>query len=142
MRLRSNAFAILATIHAFSLLGCGGASDLPDLTPVSGNVKLDGQPLADASVQFEYQGEGGGISIGDTDSSGNFTLKFGSGANEGAKLGKHIVKVFTQKSTTDADGNDVQTEEKVPEKYNWNSELTVEVTTEKSEGYDFDLKSE
>lgn len=127
-----------------TMIGCGNGApdDVPDLVPVSGKVTMDGKPLSDAQVEFEFKGEEGGLSLGKTDSKGNYSLQFGSGTHSGAKVGEHLVRIKTANSYVDEQGNDVKIEETVPEKYNWNSELTVTVTEEKSSGYDFELTSE
>jgi hypothetical protein len=63
--------------------GCGKGSGA---TPLSGTVKLDGRPLANATVQFIAQNPGGRDALGCTDAKGVFclsTLKTGDGAFPG-----------------------------------------------------------
>ncbi len=52
------------------IAGCGGGSGT---VPVSGIVRLDGQPLQDASISFVPEG-GGKHATGTTDMSGKFVL--------------------------------------------------------------------
>lgn len=77
-----------------------GCSDAPTskLVPISGVVTMDGQPLADALVEFEpVPGRAGDPSFnpsssGTTDKEGRFSLEtpFGSGA----VVGEHVVKIW------------------------------------------------
>lgn len=137
-----NRICTCLAITAFMLTGCGGAQDdLPELSAVTGIITLDGQPLSGASVVFESQEEGRGISAAQTDEQGHYELMFGAGTYAGAKPGKHLVRIKTEKVTTDDAGNETRSKELLPPKYNYNTELVVTVTTEKTEGYDFELKS-
>ena len=88
------------------LAGCGGSGE--NLAPVQGTVTLDDKPLADAMVEFEldpgdnvYQKTSGSISRGKTDANGRYTLKF-TYKEEGALVGKHIVRITTRATTIDA----------------------------------------
>lgn len=81
------AFAVLALAFC---AGCGG-SDLPDLAPVEGTVKLDGQPLSNVLVSF-YPQSGGRPGTGETDDRGHYQLMYVQG-EEGTKLGPSRVEV-------------------------------------------------
>lgn len=100
--------------------GCGGGpDDAPDLAPVSGTVKLDGQPLADVVVTFIP--ESGPAATGKTDTQGNFTLST-KGSNDGAVIGNHKVAVTPATSAdippAGADPNESLTgTTKIPAKY-------------------------
>lgn len=77
------------------LVGCGGSEY--QLVPVSGTVTYDGEPLNGADVVFApMESEGvidvGPISVGTTDSSGNYTLLTTKGL-EGAMVTKHRVSI-------------------------------------------------
>jgi hypothetical protein len=79
--------AVLA-LAAGLAAGCGGTS----LAPVRGVVKLDGSPLADASVEFIAQDQGGRDASGFTDANGVFTIStFKPG--DGAMPGKYKVVI-------------------------------------------------
>ncbi|MGY8771700.1 MAG: carboxypeptidase-like regulatory domain-containing protein [Pirellulales bacterium] len=96
------------------LIGCGGG-DYSDLGTVSGTVTLDGQPLSNATVEF--QPAEGRPSIGISDTSGNYTLEF-SFNNPGASIGSHTVSITTAEA---------RVKEKLPAKYHTKSELKEEV---------------
>jgi hypothetical protein len=68
--------------------GCGGKGPVP----VQGTVKLDGKPLAGASVQFIARDEGGRDATGTTDANGVFRLSTFR-AGDGALPGKYKVVV-------------------------------------------------
>lgn len=81
------------------LAGCTG-SDRPDLVPVSGQVLIDGEPVADASLQFIPSGSR--PARAKTDAQGNFTLTtFKDG--DGCVPGTHqvVVVAVTNPSPTE-----------------------------------------
>lgn len=113
-----------------SLAGCGG-SDRPDLVPVSGQVLIDGEPVADASLQFVP--EGGRPASAQTDADGRFTLMtFEEG--DGCAPGTHKVVVIAMTFPS-------ATEEvlHVPEKY---MDLETTDLTATVDGATDDLKLE
>lgn len=59
----------LTTLLLLNLVGCNTSG----LTPVEGVVKLDGVPLANASIQFIPQGAGRDATAG-TDANGEFAM--------------------------------------------------------------------
>ncbi len=146
--------AILALIA-----GCNG-SDVPKykLVPVSGTVKLNGTPLADADVQFVFDGdvrpEQYVGSTGKTDPNGKYELT--TNAQKGCVEGKFKVVIS---KWTDPQGNPVKVDpsigmdleqlkqqgqavESLPAIYS-NPERTTlgaDVTAAKADGYDYELK--
>lgn len=118
---------------SFVSLGCGGASDQPDLGTVHGTVSLDGEPLTGVIVIFSP--EEGRQSVGVTDESGAYELKY-TGESLGAKIGKHTV------GFTASDDEDVKASAAIPPKYaaGASTELTVEVKAGDNT-HDFDLSS-
>ena len=108
----------------------------PDLYPVSGTVTFDGKPLEGAAITFRSYPEAGkerySTSDGSTDAQGRYTLWYKQEVEDGAVLGKHIVEI----SKTGPEGR-----ETLPAKYHSRSKLTVEVTKEKTTGYDFALET-
>jgi len=126
-------------VLAWSLLliaGCGGTRG--DLAPVTGNVKLDGRPLPDALVEFIPQGGKGVVSVGRTDSDGNYYM-MASRTAQGASLGVNRVRISTYE-ILDQNGKQVPVPEKVPTKYNSETELSV--TVEPGDNtFDFDLST-
>ncbi len=110
----------LVLCGAVSLLGCGGGGDKPQLATVSGQVTLDGNPLANVSVVFES--ENGQVSYGGTDSTGKYELSFRDGA-KGAEVGKNTVRISTVLDHPEPPGY----KDPIPAKYNADSTLSVEV---------------
>ncbi len=118
-----------------SLGGCHRGN--PNFAQVYGQVRLDGEPLAGALVEFEP--ENGSPSYGVTDPYGRYTLRFNH-QQSGALIGRHTVRITTRRSSIDEQGKPVILPEKVPPQYNWRSTLQVEVRPG-SNRHDFDLKS-
>lgn len=119
-------------------VGCGGGPTVP----VSGTVTLDGEPLEGATVIFTPQDDGR-PSAARTDSEGRYELTFSRDAR-GALPGKHVVTISTYSGEdTDSDPEYAipASPEKVPAKYNVNSEL-VETVEQGGNTIDFDLDSE
>lgn len=89
--------------------GCTKAekSKLPPTVSVTGTIKIDGLPLANAAVQFHPDGSTDGIGSGGyTDKDGNFeliTVSDGSEITKGAPAGKYKVTVsrFVKPDGTD-----------------------------------------
>jgi len=105
-------------------VGCGSPAG-PELGTVQGTVTLDGDPLPDAVIQFAPNK--GRPSTGTTDANGHYTLQY-TMDRPGAVIGMHSVRVTTARTTEGEDGTDQTTPEKVPAKFNTESELTEEVT--------------
>ena len=129
------------------LIGCGGKDY--DVVPVSGTVTLDGQPLAEATVMFlPVEGKTvnpGPPSVAVTAADGTYRLKT-SDDDPGAVAGKHMVRIFTRRTEQADAGSDNPNvreiaPERVPERYNRNSELTFEVPAEGTDAADFQLTS-
>lgn len=104
------------------LAGCGPGG--PALGTVEGTVTLDGAPLPEAEVTFSP--EEGRSSVGITDQNGRYDLDYAS-ERKGALVGTHSVTVRTEKTTQKDDGTDEVTPEKIPAKYNAQTELEYEV---------------
>ncbi len=89
--MRSYSRLLLGAVLA-STLGCGDSK----VGSVSGTVKLDGEPLANAVVIFQPLGDGkmnpGVGSIGRTNDKGEYRLHLIGGGN-GAVRGKHRVEI-------------------------------------------------
>jgi hypothetical protein len=135
--------ALTPLLLCLPICGCSGTSG-PEMGEVSGTVKLDGQPLANASVRFTP--ESGAPSIGITDEQGYYELQYSSSRN-GAVAGQHVVRISTHRHAgEDDDGNKTPAvPEKVPTAYNLKAAENPEMKREVKSGsntIDFDLKSE
>jgi hypothetical protein len=73
--------------------GCGPAGNAvgPPLHPVSGTVKLNGQPVAGADVVFQLK-EDSRSSFGRTDANGQYSLTTRTGS-DGAPEGDYVVAI-------------------------------------------------
>lgn len=133
-------FGISSLLIASALTGCGGSGE--PIGRVSGTVKFDGKPLPQATVIFQPDG-GGRPSSGFTDDQGQYSLA-SSPDEQGAKVGKHLVRISTFQSAYD-DGKPHPTiPEKVPDKFNAKAATNPLMTKEVADGkntIDFDLDS-
>jgi hypothetical protein len=143
-----------------SLAGCGDSSGPagPPVFPVTGVVKLNGQPVAGADIVFNLK-DGSGSSFGRTDASGNYQLTTRK-SNDGAPPGDYLVAISKADAAPAADeatipqdspnynpfvGKGVATKPKpksgIPSQYSdaKTSGLTARVLEEKNT-IDFDLK--
>ncbi len=131
--------------------GCGGPRgdySLVELVKARGNVTLDGSPLEGAVVIFEDLADGT-FSYGMTDKQGNYVLQFDS-EMQGVKVGEKVIRISTSQSVLGLnalaadEGGDPdakpQKQERVPARFNKNSELSAKVTSGKSQ-YDFQIDS-
>ena len=115
--------------------GCGSKG--PPLGDVEGTITLDGKPLSGATVEF--QPDSGAPSYGESDANGSYELYF-TVRRTGALLGPHTVRIITGGEITNEEGITVRVPERLPEKYNYSSELRR--TVEKGENvFDFELRS-
>lgn len=86
-------FASVFAMLILAGLALPGCEKKPTLTPVQGTVRINGTPAGGIAVQFfpdHKRKTRGPRSIGETDESGNFTLKTDTG-EEGAVVGFHRV---------------------------------------------------
>lgn len=119
-----------------------------EVAPVSGKVTLSGQPLANATVIFEPRGGGeteivGPGSMGTTDSEGEYRLTTFKD-ERGAVVGTHRVRVTTFKSQykdiQNSDDTIVVSKERVPRRYNRDTQLTFEVPSGGTDEANFELE--
>lgn len=110
---------------ALSLPGCGDGE--PTLAEVRGTVRLDGQPLVGAMLEFNPAD--GAPSYGTTNELGDYLLRFDR-HRAGAVIGNHKVRI-----TADEDS-------RVRLAAHYNDETTLTKTVEPgSNRIDFDLES-
>jgi len=111
------------------VLGC---FDSDTIVPVSGQVTLDGEPLAGAVVGFEPIAQEGELEAGygsyaKTDDDGRYSLRSLKN-EEGAMIGQHRVSVSTVVGKEGPNGETIGlTRERVPSRYNNDTQLVVEV---------------
>lgn len=117
-------------------LGCGPSG--PEIAPVEGTVTLDDKPLEGALVMF-YPEAGGRPAAGRTDADGYYELQYSQGRT-GALPGNHDVTISTVEEG-DADAGLKNSPERVPAKYNVNSELKATVEADDNV-IDFKLDSQ
>jgi hypothetical protein len=130
--MRFAGFRFLPVVILALSVGCGGGDDsTPDLVEVTGTVMMGGKPLEKALVVFVP--EAGGMSNGETDASGKFSLMY-RGQMKGAAPGKCIVKV--SKSDGDAGA------ELIPGIYNSTSIITRDVLSPGPNDFTIDLDKE
>jgi len=102
-------FCVLGfTLALLTVAGCGGGGEF-GTEKVSGRVMFQGNPVADASVQFIPQAsrEGrlaGKAAIGKTDANGRFTLSTYQ-PGDGAVIGVHKVMVGIEDPDKKLPGN-------------------------------------
>tara|TARA_R110002095_G_scaffold84126_3_gene73075 strand:+ start:3147 stop:3590 length:444 start_codon:yes stop_codon:yes gene_type:complete len=125
------ALACTASFLLPALVGCSPTpEDQPDTAEVIGMVVLDGEVLPGAVVTFAP--ESGRPSTGITDNEGRFELAYNK-ETKGARIGKHTVRISTQRYIQNADGSTTEQQETIPEKYNAASTLTIEVKPGKND---------
>tara|TARA_R110002111_G_scaffold177322_1_gene243432 strand:+ start:69724 stop:70092 length:369 start_codon:yes stop_codon:yes gene_type:complete len=118
----------------FVLTGCsGGGTDLPELTPVSGVITLQGKPLPGAQVTFVPQS--GRPSNGSTDAEGRYELYYKAGV-PGAVSGKHTVQITVEENMELPKNKQTV----IPAKYNTRSTLEATITDKEPVTQNFDLK--
>lgn len=126
----------LCLLLTFSLCGCGGGSDGPKLSTVSGVVTVNGEPVSGLTVYFEPAD--GATSQAATDAQGRYTLIY-PGGRQGALPGQHTIRIIGRDPQLDENilgeiaaeqGKTVEELKAlpvVPKKFNVDSELTYEV---------------
>jgi hypothetical protein len=84
---------LVSLLVGVALAGCGeeGGSTGPAVYPVSGVVKLNGQPVVGADIVFALK-EGTGSSFGRTDANGKYQLTTRK-SNDGAPPGDYLVSI-------------------------------------------------
>ncbi|QDU56225.1 carboxypeptidase-like regulatory domain-containing protein [Aeoliella mucimassa] len=145
------AFCWLITGYCAMLVGCGSSGW--QYAEVSGQVKLDGQPLANAVVEFAIltpppegtEGDRLPVASGQTNEQGEFHLETLTPENDkinGAVVGNHRVTITSKiVERNEFEGDKILRKELLPPKYNQNSELTFNVPTGGTADCDFELST-
>ena len=110
------------------------------LAEVSGTIRLDGKPLANANVIFESADET--YSVGRTNANGHYKLMFNS-EKSGVMTGEKVVRIQLGRFPEDAEAEDAQApsaddSSELPSSYNKESQLKVTVVAG-VQTFDFDL---
>ena len=134
----------LAVVMASGIAGCFGyRPDLPPTERVTGTVTLDGQPVANARVQFvpdKLKGTTGAMASGTTNAQGEYELE--TATVKGAIVGHH--KVSVEARAPPKDEYDTLPELLTADIYadHENSGLTAEVIEGRANVIDFPLTTE
>lgn len=133
-----------------AIVGCSGGEAPPELATVKGKVTVDGAPGAELEVVFEPQTKSttkaqsvsGSGSSGTTDAAGNYELSYLGGANKGAVVGMHTVRVINVAGGGPAGGaTGAVPSVPIPATYNTESTLTFDVKKGENKDANFDLKT-
>lgn len=132
-------YLVCLTGVLLTALGCG-----TKLPVVAGTVTLDGEPLANATVLFLPQDPVQPPAQGVTNDAGKYTLNQ-LAATDGIQLGNYSVRIATYRpESRDVDPPIPSVTERVPVKYNLETELNAVVTARRSSAeqrFDFSLRS-
>ncbi len=130
----------VAGVVAFILIwpGCGGGK--ADVAYVEGRVTMDGKPLEGATVLFVPST--GRPASGVTNSDGRYVLEYEPG-KKGGPVGQCTVRITTGRGESIGPQGELipGVPEKVPMRYNVQSELSVVVQAGKRNVFDFALES-
>ncbi len=133
--------ALLAFLTALPI-GCGSR---PDLTPVSGVVTLDGQPLAGAHVSFQpVQDDVSEMAMGSygtTAADGRYSLRLVDPDAPGAIPGTHRVRIHMALPEDALREDSPASADRLPAGYRDGS-LTFEVPSGGTDSADFHLTSQ
>jgi hypothetical protein len=138
-------WTLLGMAASALMAGCGGAEDALPRQRVSGTVKWNGEPLKQGRIQFQPAGHGGpagGAGIVD----GSYAIP----QAEGLVPGKYQVLIYgaaeaAQSSPAppglpgDAPPPKKAVKDPIPDKFNFKSQLTTEVTKDGPNQFDFEL---
>jgi hypothetical protein len=124
------------------IAGCGPGNPLGRVA-VAGKIALDGVPLSNGNIRF-MQEKSGGVSTGAVIAAdGTYQVD----AQHGLPPGKYRVEIYSGDDTHKVEisvptgGMPPPAVERIPEKYNIKTELTIDVTAGGVQRFNFDLKS-
>ncbi|MFH1920920.1 MAG: carboxypeptidase-like regulatory domain-containing protein [Planctomycetota bacterium] len=129
--------------------GCSEGGPPPlEVYPVTGTVRLDGEPIGGVSIAFVPDGGAGGGGFAVSDDAGKFSLK-SNDQRDGVPAGKYRV-LFTKMTMPDGSpipegemAADVGAENSLPEIYNdpGSTSITADVKAGENPPLEFDLQS-
>ncbi len=117
--------ALLAAAFVALASGCGDPA-APKLSRVRGVVRLDGEPLRQARIEFQPDGPKGSPSMAESGPDGRFDLQFNRNL-KGASPGTHRVRITTATSRQAEPEKATRPAEILPTRYHRNTELRYEV---------------
>ncbi|MEZ6099640.1 MAG: carboxypeptidase-like regulatory domain-containing protein [Pirellulaceae bacterium] len=139
---------MLCTTALLLSIGCSGGNKL-GRQAISGQVTLDGQPLATGSIEFapkDPMGHSGGTTISD----GQYAIS----AEKGLPLGSYWVRIFSPDqalavpeevmvpgSTRDGPSQPPAAVDRIPPRYNMETELSIDITEDGTREFTFELTS-
>lgn len=129
---------LLTMVSMLGVTGCGGKT--PPTGYVSGVIKLNGQPLEGATVEFTPTT--GRSSVAVTDSSGKYVLKY-TNTVDGALIGEHTVRISTGvagSASNEGGASSAGMPERIPPSYNAQSEVKADVKSGNNT-FDYDIDS-
>ena len=143
---------VVAGLAGLFLAGCSGG---PKIVPVSGTVRLNGEPYPNAIVTFQPVGEGpedapGRGSSGKTGPDGRYTLMY-DGDKPGALTGRHRVRIATdlgaggeakdEKSDLDPTWHPGRRVEPIPAEWHDRSDKEFDVPPKGTDSADFNIET-
>ena len=131
-----------AAALAVTAAGCGPPQadyDSLNLAEVSGRVTLDGEPLPGAIVRFHNAQNRRRFAYGQTDGEGRYSMRFNS-EQTGVRPGEKAVVITTADAVPEMIGGGG--EQRIPARYNRDTELLRTVDPGVTQTFDFDLTSE
>jgi hypothetical protein len=146
---RGRNLPMLALLFLPCLTGCGG-SEGPERVAVSGEVRLDGRPLASGVIRFIPSGDNEGPAAVAIVKDGAYELPKSEGPVPGPQrveieatdyLGFAIDDEAAYAANVEQRGGRVP-KNPVPEAYNRRSTLTAEIKPDGSQKFDFTLSSQ
>jgi len=134
-----NCVVLFACLLVLSLTGCGG----PSPVAAGGTITYQGNPVANANVQFVPTGEAGGadrkIATGETDAAGKFgvgTVKPG----DGAVPGDYAVTVTPKGPAAVAGNYELPSKPPFPAHYSDATVSSLKVTVKRGDANQFNLE--
>ena len=139
MDCRFRALAYVALLCCLPLVGCGGPEN--NFKAVSGKVSFQGSPVPEGAIQFCTDSASPVVSGGAMIRDGQYQLP----REHGLGPGKYLVRITSTERIDNPDKakNEMApffTRERIPAKYNTQSELKVVVEADKPTEFNFELK--
>lgn len=139
MRIPTSLRLLICTLALSALLGCGNGR-----IPIAGSVTLDGQPLEHGSIEFQPEPGTPGPTAGGEIVNGKFAIP----AAGGPLAGKFTIRIkstgLTGRKIFDPRNNAMVDEfaQRLPAKYNSQSQIRAEVTSAGSNRFEFAVTSQ